>query len=143
MIPLPVDVGTLCRRGLVKTSFLTFASDRGAQVCCRIRLGSCRIEVPCRGRSCLHLQCYDLAGYLLVTKNTKAFNTRWKCPECHLYVRPDELVIDGFVQKVLADTDEDATVVELEQVGDFVPPNSTHPGKPRATVTNQRPGSAS
>ncbi|PHJ24363.1 miz sp-ring zinc finger domain-containing protein [Cystoisospora suis] len=74
-----------------------------------------RIEIPCRGRSCLHLQCYDLAGYLLVTKNTKAFNTRWKCPECHLYVRPDELVIDAFVQKVLADTDEDATVVELEQ----------------------------
>ncbi|CBZ56311.1 Suppressor of variegation 2-10, isoform E,related [Neospora caninum Liverpool] len=78
-----------------------------------------RIEVPCRGRACMHLQCYDLAGYLLVTKNTKAFNTRWKCPECHLYVRPDELVIDGFVQKILSGTDEDATVVELQADASF------------------------
>ncbi|PFH31328.1 MIZ/SP-RING zinc finger domain-containing protein [Besnoitia besnoiti] len=78
-----------------------------------------RIEVPCRGRACRHLQCYDLAGYLLVTKNTKAFNTRWKCPECHLYVRPDELVVDGFVQKVLSNTDEEATVVELEPDASF------------------------
>ncbi|KFH09271.1 MIZ/SP-RING zinc finger domain-containing protein [Toxoplasma gondii VAND] len=73
-----------------------------------------RIEVPCRGRACMHLQCYDLSGYLLVTRNTKAFNTRWKCPECHLYVRPDELVIDGFVQKILSGTEEEASVVELQ-----------------------------
>ncbi|OEH74675.1 protein inhibitor of activated stat [Cyclospora cayetanensis] len=73
-----------------------------------------RIEVPCRGRLCRHLQCYDLEGFLQVSRGMKAFNSRWRCPQCHLVVLPHDLVVDGFFLYLLKQTGEDDTEVELQ-----------------------------
>ena len=75
-----------------------------------------RIEIPCRGKACGHLQCYDLGGYLQVSRSTKAFNSRWRCPQCHLTVLPADLVVDAFFLQLLRETGEDDTEVELQAV---------------------------
>uniref|UniRef100_A0A3B0MW65 MIZ/SP-RING zinc finger containing protein, putative n=1 Tax=Theileria annulata TaxID=5874 RepID=A0A3B0MW65_THEAN len=62
-----------------------------------------KITIPTRGRFCGHIQCYDLFGYLKVMERTSAFNMRWKCPECHLIVKPYDLVIDTYVEKLIVD----------------------------------------
>lgn len=60
-----------------------------------------RIGIPARGRDCRHLQCFDLDSFVQVTKGSKAFNNRWKCPECPLILRTDVLVVDPFVTEIL------------------------------------------
>lgn len=60
-----------------------------------------RMAIPARGRDCRHLQCFDLESFIQVTKGSKAFNNRWKCPECPLILRSDVLVIDPFVAEIL------------------------------------------
>lgn len=60
-----------------------------------------RIMIPARGDDCRHLQCFDLESFIQVTKGSKAFNNRWKCPECPLILRNDAIVIDPFVSEIL------------------------------------------
>lgn len=92
-------------------------TNRKMRLTCPITLT--RMTVPTRGRECQHLQCFDLESYVTVTKNSKAFNNRWRCPECPLVLRPADLVVDQFVQRVLKNVgdDPDATTVELSHTG--------------------------
>ncbi|KAF8822363.1 MIZ/SP-RING zinc finger domain-containing protein [Cardiosporidium cionae] len=78
-----------------------------------------RMELPCRGRNCTHLQCYDLNGFLQITRNMRAYKMRWKCPVCSFYVRPKDLIIDKYVLYLLRKTDEMVTTIEIQQDGEF------------------------
>ncbi|BAM39974.1 uncharacterized protein TOT_020000241 [Theileria orientalis strain Shintoku] len=73
-----------------------------------------KIEVPTRGKFCRHIQCYDLSGYLKVMERTSAFNMRWRCPECQLIVKPHDLVVDTFVEKLMKDL-PNANTIELDK----------------------------
>ncbi|CEM24689.1 unnamed protein product [Vitrella brassicaformis CCMP3155] len=72
-----------------------------------------RISIPARGRSCRHLQCFDLMGFLEITSTQRSFNNRWKCPCCHLVVRPADLTVDMWFKRLLADR-QTANVDEIE-----------------------------
>ncbi|UKJ90250.2 hypothetical protein MACJ_001182 [Theileria orientalis] len=73
-----------------------------------------KIEVPTRGKFCRHIQCYDLSGYLKVMERTSAFNMRWRCPECQLIVKPHDLVVDTFVEKLMKEL-PNANTIELDK----------------------------
>lgn len=60
-----------------------------------------RIGIPARGRHCRHFQCFDLESFVQVTKGAKAFNNRWKCPECPNILRTGVLMIDKYVSEIL------------------------------------------
>ncbi|KAI1798923.1 hypothetical protein F4811DRAFT_558335 [Daldinia bambusicola] len=76
-------------------------------------------KVPVRGRSCTHLECFDLETWLnsrLGKKscnwcnntsggchkcpNEPSFVDKWKCPICFGDARPYNLIIDGFLVEV-------------------------------------------
>ena len=79
---------------------------------CSITLN--RIQTPVRGHKCRHMQCFDLDSYLTVTAQSRAFNQRWKCPECHLVVRPADLRVDCLFRNILEKaTDRAAEVLVL------------------------------
>ncbi|GIX64243.1 E3 SUMO-protein ligase pli1 [Babesia caballi] len=78
-----------------------------------------RIELPTRGKHCEHIQCFDLNGYLQVMQNVSTFNTRWKCPECHLIVKPMDLVIDGYVLQILETVPQGTSTVEVDESGGY------------------------
>uniref|UniRef100_A0A8K9X461 Protein inhibitor of activated STAT, 4b n=1 Tax=Oncorhynchus mykiss TaxID=8022 RepID=A0A8K9X461_ONCMY len=54
----------------------------GLQVSLICPLGKMRLSVPCRGRKCGHLQCFD--GTLYLQMNEK--RPTWTCPVCHKLV---------------------------------------------------------
>lgn len=64
------------------------------------------IDLPVRGRSCRHSECFDFNNYML-SRPRKSFwepphADSYRCPICRGDTRPGELVIDGFVVEVLA-----------------------------------------
>ncbi|KAI1465911.1 uncharacterized protein F4812DRAFT_88213 [Daldinia caldariorum] len=76
-------------------------------------------KVPVRGRSCTHLECFDLETWLNSRLGKKSCNScnnvsggchkcpnepsfvdKWKCPLCFRDARPYNLIIDGFLVEV-------------------------------------------
>ncbi|WBY58802.1 E3 SUMO-protein ligase PIAS [Plasmodium yoelii yoelii] len=79
-----------------------------------------RILIPCRGIKCSHIQCFDLKSFIDITKKTKAFNNRWKCPVCSFFLRPKHLVIDTFITYILSQVPKDIKEVELNKTGEII-----------------------
>ncbi|KEG02510.1 E3 SUMO-protein ligase PIAS, putative [Plasmodium vinckei vinckei] len=79
-----------------------------------------RILIPCRGVKCSHIQCFDLKSFIDITKKTKAFNNRWKCPVCSFFLRPKHLVIDTFITYILSQVPKDIKEVELNKMGEII-----------------------
>ncbi|KAF2140066.1 uncharacterized protein K452DRAFT_360256 [Aplosporella prunicola CBS 121167] len=92
----------------------------------------CRIfNIPVRGRSCVHRDCFDLETYL----ETRAFPRKepaapsavdtWKCPLCNADARPKSLVVDGFLVEVRAKLAEqgllDTRAIIVEPDGSWRP----------------------
>ncbi|SCO93003.1 E3 SUMO-protein ligase PIAS, putative [Plasmodium malariae] len=88
-----------------------------------------RILIPCRGVKCCHIQCFDLKSFIDVTKKTKAFNNRWKCPVCSLFLRPKDLVIDTFITYILSQVPKDIKEVELSKSGEIIFNHNSVEGK--------------
>jgi len=66
-------------------------------------------DVPVRGKTCLHRECFDLETFLL-TRNSKPKRPQqpcmpdvWKCPLCGKDARPYSLVVDEFMVSVRAE----------------------------------------
>lgn len=72
-------------------------------------------DIPVRGSSCLHRECFDLQTFL-TTRNSKpklpqqpSMVDVWRCPLCGKDARPYSLQVDEFlisVRKILAERDE-------------------------------------
>lgn len=78
-----------------------------------------RVKEPVRGERCWHLQCFGLRAYLESNLYMRAFNNRWTCPVCSNVLHPSDLRIDGFVERVLADTSEAVEEVEIDAEGNW------------------------
>eukprot|EP00397_Hematodinium_sp_SG-2012_P022037 GEMP01022805.1.p1 GENE.GEMP01022805.1~~GEMP01022805.1.p1 ORF type:complete len:470 (+),score=80.08 GEMP01022805.1:39-1448(+) len=61
----------------------------------------CRIETPCIGVNCVHLQTFDLDSYLHVNSQTRNLSTRWHCPICNIVLLPQDLAVDTFMSNIL------------------------------------------
>ena len=84
-------------------------------------------EIPVRGKSCRHNQCFDLDVFL----QTRASKTpsepcepdQFKCPLCGGDARPHNLVIDGFLREVRLKLSKinrlDARAIILQDGGDW------------------------
>ena len=84
-------------------------------------------EIPVRGKSCRHNQCFDLDVFL----QTRASKTpsepcgpdQFRCPLCGGDARPENLVIDGFFREVREELSRinrlDARAIVLQEGGDW------------------------
>ncbi|KAL3211451.1 hypothetical protein MRX96_036426 [Rhipicephalus microplus] len=61
-------------------------------------LSQSRIKVPCRARSCKHLDCFDGYNYL----QTNEQRPTWTCPVCGLRAPLSCLVVDELFEQILA-----------------------------------------
>ena len=91
-------------------------------------------EVPVRGKTCFHRECFDLQTFLDTRKARTSEKGReaaptspdeWKCPICKKDARPQNLVVDGFLQKVrkeLGERDQlDAKAIRVQADGTWEP----------------------
>merc|ERR1711897_40136 len=62
-----------------------------------------RVVNPVRGEQCMHLQCFGLGAYLESNMKMRALNNRWTCPVCANVLKPRDLRIDCFVERVLTE----------------------------------------
>lgn len=91
---------------------------------------ACRIfDVPVRGRECLHHDCFDLQTFLQTRRRKQptwpTAVDEWKCPLCKADVRPQNLMVDGFMEEVRAKLSEqnmlDTRTIVVEQDGSWKP----------------------
>lgn len=78
-----------------------------------------RVVIPVRGEQCLHLQCFGLAAYLESNMKMRALNNRWTCPVCSNILKPSDLRVDGYVERVLAETQAHIEEVLILQDGSY------------------------
>ena len=75
--------------------------DNSREISLMCPLTKCRTEIAAVGRSCKHLQFFDLSAYLAVNESNRTLNNRWNCPVCQQPLRPDHLRRDGWAQHIL------------------------------------------
>jgi len=95
-----------------------------------------RVVIPVRGENCMHLQCFGLGAYLESNMKMRALNNRWTCPVCGNILKPGDLRIDGFVERVLAETPSHIEDVLILQGGSYrvieeLPQNGTKVSEPQ------------
>lgn len=94
-------------------------------------------EIPVRGSSCLHRECFDLEAFLL-TRNSKfkrlgqpCMIDVWKCPLCGQDARPYSLQIDDFFVAV---RDKLAADGELDIKSIWISADGSWRAKPEASL---------
>eukprot|EP00927_Polykrikos_kofoidii_P019062 TRINITY_DN18882_c2_g1_i3.p1 TRINITY_DN18882_c2_g1~~TRINITY_DN18882_c2_g1_i3.p1 ORF type:complete len:777 (-),score=132.10 TRINITY_DN18882_c2_g1_i3:102-2348(-) len=77
----------------------------------------CLIEDAAIGKSCNHIQVFDLNSYVKVNQRMRSLHKRWTCPVCSLPLRPDDVVLDPFTQGILDEIRErdDVQAVVFDQ----------------------------
>ncbi|EFC44366.1 hypothetical protein NAEGRDRAFT_79767 [Naegleria gruberi] len=78
-------------------------------------LSLCRIELPAKGKFCVHKSCFDLVGYLDFGASSKTYN----CPRCDKPLPFDQLIIDPLMQKILSSVSQDVDKVLVRHDGSF------------------------
>jgi hypothetical protein len=59
-------------------------------------------DIPARAKACLHFDCFDLKTFLRTRprKGDSSVVDQWRCPICREDARPQNLVVDGFLEDV-------------------------------------------
>ena len=80
-------------------------STRTVTVGVRCPLSFRPMEVPVRGRSCLHLDCFDFDNFMGSRRRPALGlppqDDAYKCPHCGRPARPEHLLVDGFLKAAL------------------------------------------
>jgi len=79
-----------------------------------------RVCIPVRGQQCMHLQCFGLGAYLESNSKMRALNNRWTCPVCNSVLKPEDLRIDAYVERVLAETPSHIDEVAIQENGTYL-----------------------
>lgn len=64
-------------------------------------ISHCAIEQAAIGRSCNHVQVFDLQTYIAVNQRMRSLDKRWACPVCSIPLRPDDIVLEPFAQSII------------------------------------------
>mmetsp|Transcript_72470 Transcript_72470/g.223962 ORF Transcript_72470/g.223962 Transcript_72470/m.223962 type:complete len:351 (-) Transcript_72470:298-1350(-) len=78
-----------------------------------------RVVIPVRGEQCMHLQCFGLGAYLESNMKMRALNNRFTCPVCGNILKPRDLRVDGYVERVLSETPAHIEEVLIMQDGSY------------------------
>lgn len=89
-----------------------------------------RVVIPVRGASCMHLQCFGLEAFLESNLKMRALNNRWTCPVCGNVLRPSDLRVDNYVERVLVETPGHIDEVEILEGGSYRCIEEEAPQKP-------------
>ena len=74
-----------------------------------------RMVTPCRSSQCPHVQCFDALSFYSVNEQTPS----WSCPVCNRIIKPDELMMDGYVDDILKKVPEEHDAVIVEPDGSW------------------------
>ncbi|KAL3169467.1 hypothetical protein MRX96_031496 [Rhipicephalus microplus] len=78
-------------------------------------LSRTRMKVPCRARSCKHLDCFDAFNYLQVNE----WRPAWLCPVCGNRAALSSLVVDQLFVDIIASVPDDCESVIFREDGSW------------------------
>jgi hypothetical protein len=98
-------------------------------------------EIPARGQDCKHTECFDLEIFLQARPREKPHHPSdadsWKCPICLKDVRPDRIVVDGFLKdvrdKLIMDGKARTRVITVDADGTWTPKEEEEMDSARST----------
>eukprot|EP01119_Soliformovum_irregulare_P005502 TRINITY_DN17259_c0_g1_i1.p1 TRINITY_DN17259_c0_g1~~TRINITY_DN17259_c0_g1_i1.p1 ORF type:complete len:362 (+),score=52.03 TRINITY_DN17259_c0_g1_i1:2-1087(+) len=90
---------------------------------CPLTLG--RIGTPVRGDQCRHIQCFDLESYLSINRKSPKF----QCPVCSQDAQFDQLRIDSYFLRLLADSSQTDVIVHPDAT--WTSATSSNPQSPQ------------
>ncbi|KAL1438847.1 hypothetical protein MTO96_047769 [Rhipicephalus appendiculatus] len=99
-------------------------------------LSRTRMKVPCRARSCKHLDCFDGSSYLQVNERRPT----WTCPVCGMQAPVSSLVVDQLFANILANVPGDCNGVAFNEDGSWTP--SSTPQRDDGATTSAMPSSS-
>ena len=73
-------------------------------------------EIPCRGSSCKHLQCFDLSSFVFVNEKFK-HQSQYICPICSKACSSAKLYIDPIMACILSTVESKIDVIYLYSNG--------------------------
>ncbi|KAL1481524.1 hypothetical protein MTO96_034410 [Rhipicephalus appendiculatus] len=88
-------------------------------------LSRTRMKVPCRARSCKHLDCFDGSNYVQVNER----RPKWTCPVCGMRAPLSSLVVDQLFAHILANVPGDCDGVVLHEDGSWTPSSTVAEGR--------------
>ncbi|CDR99097.1 hypothetical protein [Sporisorium scitamineum] len=74
-----------------------------------------RITTPCRSIHCSHVQCFDAYSFFSINEQMPS----WACPTCHKTIKPEDLLMDGYVDDILKKVPQDQDSVIIEPDGQW------------------------
>ncbi|KAH7140580.1 PINIT domain-containing protein [Dactylonectria macrodidyma] len=72
-----------------------------------------RLDLPCRGLTCAHIQCFDATSYLQLQEQ----GPQWLCPICNKFAPFASLAVDEYVKDILSNTPKSLETVTIEPSG--------------------------
>ncbi|PWY99663.1 hypothetical protein BCV70DRAFT_200589 [Testicularia cyperi] len=72
-----------------------------------------RMTTPCKSNFCPHVQCFDAYSFFSVNEQSPS----WTCPVCNRTIKPEDVVIDGYVADILKRVPQDEETVIVEPDG--------------------------
>ncbi|KAK3356979.1 PINIT domain-containing protein [Lasiosphaeria hispida] len=91
-----------------------------------------RLNLPCRGLSCSHIQCFDATSYLQLQEQ----GPQWICPICNKSAPFDQLAVDEYVREILANTSDSTEQVTIEPDGEWAVPGARKMIEPKTHESN-------
>ncbi|KAF7544623.1 hypothetical protein G7Z17_g9804 [Cylindrodendrum hubeiense] len=119
----PVDITNALRLRPNYTNNLEFTYAEKAQdpdvvatsqvLSLKCPLSYMRLDLPCRGLSCAHIQCFDATSYLQLQEQ----GPQWLCPICNKSAPFEQLAVDEYVKDILSNTPKSLETVTIEPSG--------------------------
>ncbi|GAA5828078.1 hypothetical protein JCM11251_005720 [Rhodosporidiobolus azoricus] len=98
-------------------------------------LSFARIDTPIRSVHCGHISCFDAETWFEVNEQTPT----WGCPICSRVLKVEDMIVDGYLQDILKECNEDVDEVRVEPDGTWRSDDDKHgTAKPRTAPASTR-----
>ena len=95
-----------CRDFYVRTC----EAEGESQVSLKDPVTSERMNLPCRGIECTHLQAFDFSVYKRVNEKQQRHTSEYRCPVCNQLRNPSSLFLDPILLAILASQPQEESV---------------------------------
>ncbi|XP_056173742.1 E4 SUMO-protein ligase PIAL2 isoform X2 [Syzygium oleosum] len=86
-----------------------------SRICLNCPISRTRIQVPVKGHSCKHHQCFDYSNFLSINSSKPS----WRCPHCNRPVCFTDIRVDQNIVKVLQEVGDDISEVTITVDGSW------------------------
>ncbi|KAI3422699.1 SP-RING-type domain-containing protein [Psidium guajava] len=117
-VALPPDSSTLL--DYVPATIAAADSDSdlievASRICLNCPISRTRIQLPVKGKSCKHHQCFDYSNFLSINSRKPS----WRCPHCNRPVCFTDIRVDRNIVKVLQEVGDDISEVTITVDGSW------------------------